>query len=127
MRHHIRCFESEQAYRDYKFGDDVWLPRVAFVPSTPTPIEQITEETPGRLIFHQLGEHFIEVCNGGTMYFFDKYDADNDEWYTATHDSSTGELRINVPDDKYTYDSSTGELNFTNFPYDDYDDIIIDD
>ena len=69
MRHHIRCFESEAAYTDYKNGDDKWLPRVAFIPSTPTAIKNITVNTPGRLVFNELGKHFIEICNGGIMYF----------------------------------------------------------
>lgn len=121
MRHHLKLFESEAAYRAYKTGNDVWLPRVSFVPSTPTAIEDITLTTPGRLIFHELGEHFIEICNGGTMYFFDKYDAVNNEWYTATVDSS-GNLNLNVPEGKYSYEN--GELNFTNYPQDDEDDLI---
>ena len=54
------------------------------------------------------------------MHFFDKYDAVNDEWYTATVDSS-GNLNINVPEGTYSFDN--GELNFTNYPLDDEDDL----
>ena len=116
MRHHLRCFESEQAYREYKEGDDIWLPRVAFVPHVPTPINEITMQTPGRLIFHELGEHFVEICNGGEMHFTDKYDAENDVWYRATVDSS-GNLNLDVPEGTAEVDIH-GELIFINFPDD---------
>ncbi len=117
MRHHLKLFESEQAYREYKHGSDIWLPRVSFVPSTPTPIEQITMSTAGRLIFNEQGEHFIEICNNGQMCFYDKYDAVNDEWYRASVDEY-GQVTIECPEDKVSYDEN-GVLNFTNFPADD--------
>lgn len=116
MRKHLKLFESEAAYTSYKEAGDVWLPRVAFIPTTPTPIEQITTDTPGRLVYHQQGEHFIEICNGGQMMFYDKYDADNDEWYRATVDEH-GVINIECPVDKVTYDDN-GVLNFVNYPCD---------
>lgn len=125
MRHHIRCFESEAAYTEYKNGNDKWLPRVAFIPSTETAIKDITVNTPGRLVFNELGKHFIEFCNGGTMYFWDIQDpsladssADNYGWYRAQ--VIDGELTITTPQGQATYDSSTGELDFTNYPDNDY-------
>ena len=125
MRHHIRCFESEAAYTEYKNGNDKWLPRVAFIPSTPTEIKDITVNTPGRLVFNELGKHFIEFCNNGTMYFWDIQDpsladssADNYGWYRAQ--VIDGELTITTPQGQATYDSSTGELDFTNYPDNDY-------
>ena len=116
--HHLRLFESEAAYQAYKESNDVWLPRVAFVPKNPIAIKDITLNTPGRLIFTEMGKHFIEICNGGQMHFFDQYDAVNDEWYTATFDSSTGDLNINVPNGKYTFNAETGVLDLPNFPND---------
>ena len=125
MRHHIRCFESEAAYTAYKNSDDKWLPRVAFIPSSPTPIKDITMQTRGRLVFNELGKHFIEICNGGTMYFKDIQDptlatnaSQNYGWYRAQ--VIDGVLTITTPQGGATYDASSGVLNFTNYPDNDY-------
>ena len=125
MRHHIRCFESEAAYTAYKNGNDKWLPRVAFIPSTPTEIKDITIDTPGRLVFHELGKHFIEFCNAGTLYFNDIQDptladdaTQNNGWYRAT--VTNGVIEVTTPQGGATYDPSTGELNFDNYPDNDY-------
>ncbi len=125
MRHHIRCFESEADYAEYKSGNDKWLPRVAFVPSSYTPIEQITLSTPGRLVFNALGKHFVEICNGGIMYLNDIQDptlADDAEqnygWYRAT--VNNGLLSIVTPQGGATYNTSTGVLDFVNYPDNDY-------
>lgn len=125
MRHHIRCFESEAAYTAYKNGDDKWLPRVAFIPSTSTNIEDITIDTPGRIAFNQFGVHFIEICNGGTMYIKDIQDptlandsTQNYGWYRATVNDTV--LSITTPQGSATYDPSTGVLGFDNYPDNDY-------
>ena len=125
MRHHIRCFESEAAYTAYKNGDDKWLPRVAFIPSTPTEIKDITIDTPGRLVFNEFGKHFIEICNGGIMYFNDIQDptlandsTQNYGWYRATF--TDGVLNITTPQGGAVFDPSTGELDFDNYPDNDY-------
>ena len=127
MRHHLRCFESEAAYTDYKNGDDKWLPRVAFIPTSPTPIEQITEDTPGRLVFVELGKHFVEIANGGILYFNDIQDesladssADNYGWYRAHYNASDGVLEIETPRGGAIFDYSNGQLNFDNYPDNDY-------
>lgn len=124
MRHHIRCFESEASYNLYRHGDDLWLPRVCFIPSTPTAIQNITVNTPGRLVFHNWGEHFIEIANNGTMNFTDFRGTPKGDFYAEYTD---GVLNINVPTDTRTvdgstwaeYNASTGELNFWNYPEDD--------
>ena len=125
MRHHIRCFESEAAYNSYRHGDDLWLPRVCFIPASPTAIQNITVNTPGRLVFHDWGEHFIEVANNGTMNFTDFRGTPKGDFYAEV--DNQGSLNIHVPEDTRTKDgstwfefnSSTGELNFWNYPEDD--------
>ena len=125
MRHHIRCFTSESEYQSYKNGDDKWLPRVVFVPSRPTPIKNITKDTPGRLIFNEFGVHFVEICNGGVMFFKDIQDksladdaSQNYGWYRASF--TNGVLTLTTPQGGAVLDPSTGTINIENFPDNDY-------
>lgn len=126
MKHHLVTFESEAAYRAYCQGDDKWLPRVSFIPTTPTPRNQITVNTPGRVVFSRQGEHFIEIANGGTMYFWDQIGTPKGDFTAEV--LSDGTLDIHVPTDTvnkngqpWSYiDPSTGTLQFWNYPEDEY-------
>ena len=76
MKHHIRCFKSEADFTNYNNSDDRWKPLVAFVPTTPVSnVNQITKDTPGRIVFQKLGTKFFEVLNGGNAYFTDTEDS----------------------------------------------------
>lgn len=146
----FKKFNNNSAYATYLKGDDVWLPRVAYIlnshveeidPSTHRDIhenESDWSDTPDSTTglarggdnkrwvdFTQLGNHFIEVANGGTMYFKNIQDpslasdeSQNYGWYTAS--VSDGMLIINTPEGKATVDNSTGVLQFINFPNDIY-------
>ena len=75
--------------------------------------------------YHDLGEHWIEVFNNGTMYFNTMNTSLG--LFDASVDSS-GNLNITVPPDSSTRNSSAwytyenGVLNFWNWPEDYLDD-----
>lgn len=150
--YHLRKFSNNASYREYLEGDDQWLPVVAYVlnshvedidPNThkdknmslsdwSTTPEASTALHPNYLRgggdnkrwvdFRDLHQKFIEVVNGGKMYFTDFMGTDKGDFY-ATVDSS-GVLDIHFPTDStpdtstawFTFDPSTGDLSFTNYP-----------
>lgn len=103
MRHYIRTFKNEAEYQDYLNSEDIWIPRVAFIPSETTEPSELTEDTPGRVDFYRMGSKFMEIANNGTLFIFDQPGGE-----TATIDGSV--LVINSP-----YASIDGSvLNYLN-------------
>ena len=103
MRHYIRTFKNESEYQNYLQSDDIWIPRVAFIPSETTEPSELTEDTPGRVDFYRMGSKFMEIANAGTLFIFDQPTGE-----TATIDGSC--LIINSP-----YASIDGSvLNYLN-------------
>ena len=138
----LKKFTNNAAYANYLKGDDVWLPRVAYILNSHTEnIDPATykdrnaeqadwstqaDSTTGLarggdnkrwVDFTQLGNHFIEVANGGTMYFKD-IEEPGVGWYRAS--VTDGVLNITTPNGKATYDDVTGVLQFINYPNDIY-------
>lgn len=104
MRHYIRTFKNESEYQNYLQSDDIWIPRVAFIPSETTEPSELTEDTPGRVDFYRMGSKFMEIANNGTLFIFDQPETGE----TASIDSSC--LVINSP-----YASIDGSvLNYLN-------------
>ena len=149
---HLKKFIDSSAYRDYLASDDQWRPSVSYIvnehvenidPTTGRDLNMsvddwsrgaaaITQDASRYVDFQALKQHFIEVFNQGTMYFWDMKQAKRTlaggseeslgDFYAEI--DSDGTLNINVPQNTstadgsawYTLDSSTGELNFWNFP-----------
>lgn len=104
MRHYIRTFKNEAEYQNYLESDDIWIPRVAFIPSETTEPSELNEDTPGRVDFYRMGSKFMEIANNGTLFIFDQPETGE----TATIDGSV--LMINSP-----YASIDGSvLNYLN-------------
>ena len=153
----LKKFRDNSTYANYIKGDDVWLPRVAYILNTH--VENINPNTHRDdnegwhdwstlsddpavvqnpswgtglarggdnkrwVDFTRLGDHFIEIANGGTMYFKDIQDetlagddSQNNGWYRAS--VSDGVLTITTPEGKATCDGST--IQFINYPNDIY-------
>ena len=62
------------------------------------------------------GQHFIEISEG-VMHFYDVYDKEKQERYTARVDEN-GALIIQTPNS--SYDPSTGTITIINYPDDIY-------
>ena len=139
----FKKFSNNAEYANYIKGDEVWLPRVAYIlnshvenidPSTYRDKNEqqadwstTADSTLGLpaggdnnrwVDIIDLGHHFIEVANNGTMYFKDIDDPSTGGQYRAS--VTDGVLSITTPDGKATYDASTGVLHFINFPNDAY-------
>ena len=147
---YLKKFANSTAYRAYLASDEQWRPSVAYVVNQhPENIgadgkdanmnmqdwykgnTPLTQDSSRYVDFQDLGQHFIEVFNNGTMYYWAMKDATRiiggNTTQVGTFDASvdeSGSLNISVPTDTstvdgsawYTMDASTGELNFWNFP-----------
>lgn len=146
----LKKFTNNAAYANYLKGDDVWLPRVAYIlnghtedidPATfrdrnetqadwSTAADSTTGLARGGdnkrwVDFTVLGNHFIEVANNGIMYFKDIQDpslAGDDSQNNGWYRASVsdGVLTITTPTGQATYDDTTGILQFINYPNDIY-------
>lgn len=146
----LKKFVNNAAYAKYLKGDDVWLPRVAYIlnshvedidPATyrdrneaqldwsskPDSVTGLARGGDDKrwVDFTQMGKHFVEMANGGTIFFTDIQDpnlasdaSQNYGWYRAS--VTNGVLTIKTPQGKASYDDSTGILNFINYPNDAY-------
>ena len=70
MTKHLRVFQSLDQYDEW-VNDDNWLPHACFVPDSSTEREDIGINTPGRVYFSRIGDCFLQVANGGTLYVTD--------------------------------------------------------
>ena len=61
MNKYLRAFKDASAYQNYLDSGDVYLPRVSYIPDNPSTAD--IDET--RVYYNRLGEHFIEIANGG--------------------------------------------------------------
>ena len=153
---HLKKFANNAAYKEYMSSDEIWLPRVAYIlngheeniDSSGWDINRNLKDWSNTadtslglplggddkrwVDYIQMGAHFIEMANGGILYFKDiqdvslydsliaggssPEDASAGSWYRASF--VEGVLNITTPDGEATFDSSTGLLNFHNFPDD---------
>lgn len=147
--YYLKKFADSAAYRSYLASDEQWRPSVAYVVNThqedidettgqdgnmdaqdwymDNPSGAVNQNVKRYVDFQKLGQHFIEVFNDGTMYFWTMKNATRDGESIGTFDASVdseGSLNISVPTNSSTVDGSTwysmndntGELNFWNFP-----------
>ena len=93
--YYLKKFATSAAYRAYLAGDDQWRPSVAYVVNNHTENigadgkdanmaandwfngsgSAVSQDTSRYVDFQDLGQHFIEVFNNGTMYFWDMKNA----------------------------------------------------
>lgn len=72
---HLRLFKTHSEYQAYLAGGDVWLPRVTLIKNggdSHTSDDIHDDNGPSYVDFSRLGTKFIEIANGGTMYFRDQ-------------------------------------------------------
>ena len=108
--------------QDTNINADDW-----YIGTTPA----IAQDSSRYIDIQRIGQHFIEVFNDGTLYFWTMNDATRTIDYVTTQigtfDASVddeGSLNICIPTNSstidgsawYTIDNNTGELNFQNFP-----------
>lgn len=110
----LKRFKNQTAYTQYLSGDDIWLPRVSLIlnkGADHTNNNKYSDNGPSRVEYSRLGTEFIQVANGGCMYFFDKIYTDastgHDISYTAAVDGDAIVIR--------TTDLETNQL--TNHAY----------
>ncbi len=100
---YLKKFLNQTAYNNYLSSDDIWLPRVSWVLNkgdTHTSQDKHNDNGPSWVDYSRLGTEFIQVANGGIMYFTDQvYDGVS---YTAAVDGDTIVIK--------TTDLETGEL-----------------
>lgn len=107
MKYLIKC-KDQTAYEAYMAGNDIWLPRVSYIVNkgaSATSDDKYSNNGPSRIDFSRLGTEFIQVANGGIMYFTDQV-IDNVK-YTAEVESDTLVIK--------TVDLTTGQ--YTNNAY----------
>ncbi len=100
---YLKKFANQTAYANYLQADDIWLPRVSWIlnkGSSHTTDNKFNDNGPSRVDYSRLGTEFIQVANGGIMYFTDQvYDGVS---YTAAVDGDTIVIK--------TTNLETGEL-----------------
>lgn len=100
---YLRLFKNQTEYATYLANDDIWLPRVSLIYNkgdAHTTTNKFNDNGPSRLEYSRLGTEFIQVANGGTMYFTDQvYEG---VAYTAAIDGETIVIK--------TTNQETGEL-----------------
>lgn len=112
---YLMKFDTHSDYQDYKDGE-VWLPRVSFIINggeAPTSEDKYSDDGPSYVDFARIGTKFVEVANGGTMYFTNQvidgvqYSADvvGDSLEIKSIDLSTGQFT----DDVYV-DEENGQI-----------------
>lgn len=72
---HLRLFKTHSEYQAYLDAGDIWLPRVTLIinGSVGHTSDDIHDDNgPSYVDFSRLGTKFIEIANGGTMYFTDQ-------------------------------------------------------
>ena len=72
---HLRLFKTQSEYQAYLDGGDIWLPRVTFIKNggdSHTSDDIYNDNGPSYVDFTRLGAKFIEIANGGIMYFTDQ-------------------------------------------------------
>lgn len=112
---YLKKFDTNSAYQEYKDGE-VWLPRISFIVNggeSPTSTDKYDDEGPSYVDFARIGDKFVEVANGGTMYFTNQvidgvsYTADviGDQLVIKSIDLSTGQ-----PTDDVYVDEENGQI-----------------
>lgn len=72
---HLRLFKTQSEYQAYLDAGDIWLPRVTLIKNAGddhTSDNIYDDNGPSYVDFSRLGTKFIEIANGGTMYFTDQ-------------------------------------------------------
>lgn len=91
---YLKKFANQTAYSAYIEADDIWLPRVSLICNkgdTYTVSDKYNDNGPSRVDYSRLGTEFIQVANGGTMYFTDKVYGNVE--YTAAIEDDTIVIR----------------------------------
>lgn len=105
---YLKLFKNETEYQEYLNGDDIWLPRVSYIinASDNHTVDDVHNDNgPSYVDFSKIGSEFVQVANGGTMYFTDQ--VINGVRYTATVDDSVLVISsVNVATNSSTTDVS---------------------
>lgn len=110
---YLRLFKNQTEYAQYIADDDIWLPRVSLVLNkgdAHTSNDKYNDNGPSRLEYSRIGSEFIQVANGGIMYFTDQiYDGVS---YTAEVEGDTISIKTkNLATDALTNDAYIDEEN----------------
>lgn len=118
---YLKKFANQTAYAEYLAGDDIWLPRVSLIVNLGAEYlvdDKYNDNGPSRVEYSRIGTEFIQVANGGIMYFTDQvygnvsYTAsvDGEAIVIKTTDLTSGSLT----DDAYI-DDELGQI-VVNYP-----------
>ena len=110
---YLRLFKNQSEYAQYLADDDIWLPRVSLIYNkgdAHTSSDKYNDNGPSRLEYSRLGTEFVQVANGGIMYFTDQvYDNVS---YTAEVDGETIVIKTrNLTTNELTNDAYIDEEN----------------
>lgn len=110
---YLKKFTNQTAYAKYLSDDDIWLPRVSLIYNkgdAHTTENKYDDEGPSRVEYSRLGTEFIQVANGGIMYFTDQiYEGVS---YTAAVDGEAIVIKtIDLATNKLTNDAYIDEEN----------------
>lgn len=110
---YLRLFRNQTEYAQYIADDDIWLPRVSLIfnkGDAHTSNDKYNDNGPSRLEYSRIGSEFIQVANGGIMYFTDQiYDGVS---YTAEVEGDTISIKTkNLATDALTNDAYIDEEN----------------
>ncbi len=110
---YLRLFKNQTEYAAYIAADDIWLPRVSLILNkgdSHTSNDKYSDNGPSRIEYSRLGTEFIQVANGGIMYFTDQvYEGVS---YTAAIDGETIVIKTtNLETGELTNDAYIDEEN----------------
>lgn len=72
---HLRVFQTQSEYQAYLDSGDIWLPRVSLIKNggdEHTSDDIHDDNGPSYVDYSPLGTKFVEIANGGTMFFTDQ-------------------------------------------------------
>lgn len=98
MNKYIRAFKDASVYQKYLDSGNVYLPRVSYIPDDPSTAD--IDET--KVYYNWIGESFIQVANGGQLYFTNTVDS-------SAYIDADGTLVINSP---YVSIGENGDIIF---------------
>ncbi len=110
---YLKKFDNQTGYQAYLDEEDIWLPRVSFIVNggeTPESDDKYNDAGPSYVDFSRIGTEFVQVANGGTMYFTDQV-IDGVQYSASTEGDALVIKTIDLSTGQYTNDAYVDEDN----------------
>ncbi len=110
---YLKKYDNHTAYQAYLDEEDIWLPRVSFIVNggeSPESDDKYNDAGPSYVDFSRIGTEFVQIANGGTMYFTDQV-IDGVQYSATTEGDALVIKTIDLSTGQYTNDAYVDEDN----------------